>query len=77
MLDLGSAPTDIGTLAVLGVAVAGFLYGIVSVKRTTPTDRITDLVRQRDEARDELSDCERRCRGLERALSELKNGGQR
>lgn len=71
---LSASQTDIGTLAVLIVAVAGFLYGLVSVKRASPTDRIQDLVRQRDEAVAERNDCERRCRGLERALAELRNG---
>lgn len=70
-----STGTDVGTLAVLGVAVVGFLYGVVSVKRTTPTDRLTDLARQRDEAVADLDDCERRCRALERALTKLQNGG--
>lgn len=68
-----STDTDIGTVAILSVAVLGFVYGLFAIKRSTPTDRITDLVRQRDEARADLEDCERRCRGLERILA-AKNG---
>jgi len=71
---LGSSATDAGTLAFLALAVLGFLWGLVSIRRSSPTDRITDLKAQRDEALGDLAECERRCRALERALSKLENG---
>lgn len=73
---LGDAGTDIGSLVLLGLAVLGFIWGIVSIIRSNPTDRIADLVRQRDEAKADLEDCERRCRALERTLGKLQNGGK-
>ncbi len=71
-----SEATDLSTLGVLAVAVIGFLYGLVNVKRASPSDLI-ETIRQRDEARADLEDCERRCRALERALSKLENGHER
>ena len=69
-----SDTTDIGTLAFLALAVLGFIWGIVSIKRSAPRERMADLKEQRDEALDDLADCERRCRALERALTKLENG---
>lgn len=65
---------DIGTLALLALAVMGFIWSLVSIKRSSPTDRINDLIRQRDEARADLDDCRRIVRGLERTISKLENG---
>jgi hypothetical protein len=70
-----SSATDVGTLAFLGLAVLGFLYSLISIRRSSPSDRIADLIRQRDEARADLEACERRVRALERSIEKLGNGG--
>ncbi len=70
---LASTGTDIGTLAVVGVGVLAFLGGLLQARRESPDERIEDLVRQRDEARQDLQLCERENRQLRRVLRE-KNG---
>jgi hypothetical protein len=79
--ELANSGTDVATVAVLFVAVVGFIYTLISGRRTTTNntaqqqaDRITDLIRQRDEAKADLYACERLNRALERTILNLKNG---
>jgi hypothetical protein len=69
-----SSTTDIAGIVFMAVAVFGFIAGLLNMKRSNPTDRINDLIQQRNEADADLVECERRCRALERALSKLENG---
>lgn len=78
---LASTGTDIGTVSLALVAVAGFGFSIINGRRTTSHgfeaeqgDRIQDLIRQRDEARSDLAECEKQNRALRRAITKLANG---
>jgi uncharacterized protein HemX len=79
---LAAGGTDLATVAVLILAVLGFAYTLYSGRRTSSSnyegeqsDRITDLLRQRDEAKADLANCEQMNRALERAIAHLENGG--
>ena len=73
ILDALATGPDLVAASMVVIALLGFLYTLARSGHQNVKDNVEALIRQRDEAREDLHACERRVRSLERAFDNLAN----